>query len=98
MSMPPVYRALARMEFDEAADWYEQQRAGLGLKFTRAVRRVLDSIAASPLRYPAVHGDVREAPVSGFPYCVYYRAEATQIVVLSVFHASRDPSTWMSRT
>ena len=71
--------------------------AGLGAAFTAAVQRVLDQIAAQPDFYPQVYQDVREALVSGYPYCVYYREEPGQVVVLSVFHGSRDPSIWQGR-
>jgi hypothetical protein len=65
--------------FDDAADWYEQRRAGLGAAFAAAVQRVLDQIAAQPDFFPQVYQDVREALVSGFPYCVYYREEPSQV-------------------
>jgi plasmid stabilization system protein ParE len=97
MSLPIVFRRLARAEFDNAADWYEQRRAGLGAAFTAAVQSVLDQISAQPDFYPQVYQDVREALVSGYPYCVYYREEPGQVVVLSVFHTSRDPSIWQGR-
>ena len=97
MSLPVVFRRMGRREFDEAADWYEQRRPGLGARFTAAVQRVLDEAASNPQRYPEVFGDVREGIVAGFPYCVYYRPEPTQLVVLAVFHAARDPSVWQAR-
>jgi toxin ParE1/3/4 len=97
MSRPITFRRQARREFDDAADWYEQRRAGLGARFVDAVQRVLDQAAANPQRYPEVFGDVREGVVQGFPFCVYYRAESGQIVVLAVFHTSRDPAVWQSR-
>jgi hypothetical protein len=73
MSLPVILRRLAQAEFD-AADWYEQRRAGRGA-FTDAVRQVLGGIAAQPDAHPEVHGDVREALVPGYPYAVYYRPE-----------------------
>jgi plasmid stabilization system protein ParE len=97
MSLPVVFRRAARTEFDEAADWYEQRRAGRGARFTAAVRQVLDRIADQPQLYAEVFQDVREAPVAGYSYGVYYREEAGQLVVLAVFHTSRDPSIWQSR-
>jgi plasmid stabilization system protein ParE len=97
MSLPIVFRRLARAEFDDAADWYEQRRAGLGAAFTAAVQHVLDKIAAQPDSYPQVYQDVREALVPGYPYCAYYREEPAQVVVLSVFHTARDPSIWQGR-
>jgi plasmid stabilization system protein ParE len=90
MSLPVVFRRLARAEFDDAGDWYEQRRAGLGAVFTAAVQQVLDQIAAQPDFYAQVYQDVREALVSGFPYCVYFREEPGQVVILSVFHGARS--------
>jgi plasmid stabilization system protein ParE len=90
MSLPIVFRRAARAEF-------EQRRAGLGTAFTAAVQRVLDRVAAQPDFYPQVHEDVREALLSGYPYCVYYREERGQVVIFSVFHSARDPSIWQGR-
>jgi toxin ParE1/3/4 len=97
MNLPIVFRRAARAEFDDAADWYEQRQAGLGDAFTAAVQQILAQISGQPSFYPQVYGDLREALVSGFPYCVYYREELGQVVVLSVFHTSRDPSVWQGR-
>lgn len=65
MSLPVVFRRAARAEFNDAADWYEQRRAGLGAAFTAAVQRVLDQISSQPDFYAQVYQDVREALVSG---------------------------------
>jgi hypothetical protein len=46
MSVPVVFRRIARGEFDDAADWYEQRQTGLGAAFAAAVQRTLDQIAA----------------------------------------------------
>ena len=97
MSLPIVFRRAARAEFDDAADWYEQRRTGRGTAFATAVQKVLDRIAAQPQFYPVALDDVREAMVSGFPYCVYYREELGQILVLAVIHMARDPSIWQGR-
>lgn len=97
MSLPLVFRRAARAEFDDAADWYEERRTGRGSLFTAAVRKVLDRIADQPQLYAQVFQDIREAPVTGYPYCIYYRGESGQQVVLAVFHTSRDPTIWQNR-
>lgn len=97
MSLPVVFRRAARAEFDAAVDWYTARGARLGTTFTRAVERVIDRAADQPDFYAAVHNDVREALVPGFPFCVYYRVEAGRLLVLSVFHTSRDPAVWQGR-
>jgi toxin ParE1/3/4 len=97
VTLPIIFQPEARAEFDEAYDWYEGQRPGLGEIFAEHVQRVLDRIAAMPRMHAPVLGDVRKAVVARFPYCVYYREEPACVRVLSVFHTSRDPKIWQSR-
>lgn len=92
-----VFQPEARAEFDAAVDWYEERRAGLGARFTLAVDAVLDRIAKNPKIHAVILDDARKAVVRGFPYCVYYREEGENVVVLAVFHTSRDPAEWQRR-
>jgi len=78
--------------------WYEGQQAGLGAALAAEVRRVLGVIALKPDRYPVAARDIREAPVARFPYCIYYRVRPGCIVVIAVFHTSRDPAEWQRRS
>lgn len=98
MSKPIVLRQVARDEFDAAADWYEARQAGLGPQFVAAVQAVFDRISANPQLHAVVRRDIRKAVVSGFPYSVYYREQQTRVVVLAVFHSSRDPAIWQGRS
>jgi plasmid stabilization system protein ParE len=97
MTLPVVLRDEARSEFDEAFDFYEAQRPGLGVAFADRVQEVFDRIAANPQTHAAVFEDVRKAVVARFPYCVFYRAEAARVEVIAVFHSARDPSIWQGR-
>jgi len=98
MSVSVVFRRVARIEFDEATEWYERQQAGLGPRFVESVQRLLDRIAEQPDSFPVVHSTVREALVQRFPYCIYYGEKSDQILVLAVFHTARDPAIWQRRT
>ena len=97
MSLRLVFRRVAQIEFDEAAAWYEVRRDGLGIEFVAEIQKVLDTVRSHPNRYHVVFGDVREARARRFPYCVYYRVKPDRIVILAVFHTSRDPAVWQSR-
>lgn len=97
MNLTIAFHRAALAEYLDAVEWYEQRRTGLGEAFATAVERVTDRLAAQPDFYPVVHREVREALVSGYPYCLYYRVEEHRVVVLSVFHTSRDPSSWQRR-
>jgi len=98
MSLPVVLRREARAEFDEAIDWYERSKAGLGVEFAERVQVALDRIAASPEAPPVVYRDVRKALVRQFPYSSMYRIRADRIVVLAVFHNRRNPKIWKTRS
>ena len=87
-----VFRRQARHEFDQAGDWYEKKRAGLGLEFLSEIQGVIDRIVSSPEQFPIVHCDVRKAVARRFPYCIYFRERERNIVVLAVFHGARSPS------
>ena len=97
MSLPVVLRPEARAEFDEAVDWYEQQRAGLGADFVAQVQAVLDRISTAPDLYAQVFREVRRAVVRRFPYAILYKVEPQHVVVLAVFHGRRDPKLWQAR-
>lgn len=98
MTRSLIFRPLAEAEYLGAAAFYEDERAGLGTEFESEVQAVLDTIASHPDRYPVAVRDIREAPTHRFPYCVYYRVRGDRIMILSVFHQSRDPSEWQSRS
>ncbi len=97
MTLAVVFRRAARREFDEAALWYEERRPGLGLEFVSEINRAVYLLAENPKRFPIMHHDVRCVRARRFPYSVFFRAEPRRIVVLSVFHARRDPGMWQQR-
>jgi plasmid stabilization system protein ParE len=97
VSLPVVLRDEAQAEFDEAFDYYEGKQAGLGVNFVARIQQVFDRIAANPKLHAVVFADIRKAVVTRFPYCVFYRADASQVEVIAIFHSSRDPSIWQGR-
>ena len=97
MTLRVVFRRAARQDFEDAAFWYESKRRGLGNEFQFAVEDALRSVQADPLMYPRVHQLVRWVRVRRFPYAVFLLHETDRIVVLSIFHARRDPRVWQSR-
>jgi toxin ParE1/3/4 len=97
MSLPIALRAEAEAEFDEAFDYYDAQRAGLGAEFTAEVQKAFDRISANPLIHQVVFADIRKAVVRRFPYCVFYRPHADRVEVIAVFHTSRNPAIWQGR-
>jgi plasmid stabilization system protein ParE len=98
MSLRPFFRKAARIEYDEAAIWYEGQRPGLGLEFVMEIESALLQACEMPQRFPCILADVRCVRVRRFPYSIFFRVPSNALVVLSVFHARRDPVIWRERT
>ena len=97
-----VVRPEVRADLDEAAAWYERQRAGLGSEFVAEVARVLPSLAENPFlnsrRHRGKH--IRWRYPERFPYRIIYRVDETEkvVVVVAVLHAARHDRHWHQRS
>jgi toxin ParE1/3/4 len=98
MSLPVVLRHPAAEDLLAACGYLETQRPGLSTRLVMEVRRVLERITTHPELHGKVFNDVRRTAVKRFPYSVFYRVTPDRIEVLAVFHDSRDPAGWQSRT
>lgn len=92
-----VFRPEAESELIEAYEWYESRQQDLGNDFLLCVEAALSSIQRNPTLYPVVHKKVRRALIHRFPFGIYYMVYSEQILIISVFHASRNPKQWKSR-
>jgi plasmid stabilization system protein ParE len=97
MSLRLVVRPEAEVELCAAFDWYEGCASGLGSDFLLCVDAVFYAIQRSPQQYPRVHRIVRRALTRRFPYEVFFLEDDERIVVLSVFHAKRNPKSGKER-
>ncbi|MGH8582095.1 MAG: type II toxin-antitoxin system RelE/ParE family toxin [Gammaproteobacteria bacterium] len=94
MTLPVVFRRRVQSDLAAAFDWYEGQKAGLGEGFLSAVQSTFISVEFYPEMFASVHGEVRRAVVSRFPFAVFYVVEPKSVVVLRVLHTARDPELW----
>lgn len=91
------YHPEASAELIEAARFYEEREAGLGLRFLDAVDASLIMLQRLPLLGRADESGRRRWFVRRFPYLVIYRLEGAFFHVLAIAHTSRKPSYWESR-
>ena len=89
-------------ELEEAAEWYDRQRAGLGRELVLEVRAAVRSLAQNPrsgspvdVVDPAL--GVRRVRVRRFPYQVVYVGIDAGVVVIAVAHDRRRPGYWDTR-
>ena len=82
-------------ELREAAEFYEGKVAGLGADFLDEV----DSAVARILQFPEAWGSIserfRRCSLRRFPYTLIYSIlDDGEILIVSVFHQSREPGSW----
>lgn len=97
MSLPVVLRPGASRDAEEARDYFDAQRVGLGQAFLDRLNEELAQIGALPEMYGIVWRNVRAARLRQFPYVVYYRVYTDRVEILAVMHGSRRSSAWQSR-
>jgi toxin ParE1/3/4 len=95
--MRVVFRQEASAEAREAKDWYEASVQGLGFEFVRALEVAVQSAVRMPEAFPLIDGECRRVLMRRFPYSVVYRARRDTLLVVAVFHHSREPGSWLGR-
>jgi toxin ParE1/3/4 len=91
------FHPAADAELDEAAQWYEERREGLGVQFVEAVREKIVALLEAPERWRIVNGS-RRALLGRFPYAIVYRAVSdNELEIVAVAHYRRSPKYWARR-
>jgi hypothetical protein len=92
------FHRLAAREYEEARNWYERRRAGLGPEFANETDRAIARIAKYPNRWPIYFERFRRVRLRRFPYSLYYFVVgSSRVLVLAVAHARRRPGYWRRR-
>ena len=92
-----VFRPEVREEVNEAYDWYETQKLGLGDEFLDGVEQTLNQISSRPELYQTVYRDLRRVGLRYSPpnlHCFLLDLKPTQYWVtllstqptLNIFH------------
>ena len=93
MSRRVIFDLEARLEFERAVIWYEEQQTGLGDRFEVEIDATIQGILQNPLRFKFISKMIRMARVRVFKkYGVYFRVGPDFIAIVSVFHSSRNPA------
>ena len=93
MSYSYELRPDAAVEFTNSYVWYEEQQNNLGDKFIDAFYSKLNQICQNPYHYKSSYKKYHEALTDKFPFLIVYQIEekAQKIVVIAIFHTSRNP-------
>ena len=89
----------AGQDLEEAFDYYQAVRAGLGVELLHEFRRGIDRVIEFPGAWQPMDDVYRRYRLHRFPYGIVYRADqrANEIVVVEFMHLKRTPADWRRR-
>jgi len=98
-----VYKSIilppAKEDITEAAKWYNEQKAGLGKRFTAHIRDKILYIRQNPKQIAIRYNTTRTAQVDTFPYMIHFSIdEENKTVIVSAVYSTQDnPEKWTKR-
>jgi toxin ParE1/3/4 len=94
-----IVRPQAEADITEAALWYENREAGLGLELTGEVRNAIGRAVQKPpaSSVPPQTSEVRRILARRFPYRIFCIVREDAIAVFAVLHAARHGRHWRQR-
>ena len=91
------FLTLARTELQEAIEFYDSRRLGLGQEFSDEVGHALASILQNPTLSKKISGNLRRCRLRRFPYSLIYHLQGDLVLIVAVAHIRRHPAYWRSR-
>ena len=95
-SYPVEFSHEAREDTLKASAWYESKSKGLGAAFATRIDESISRISNSPLGAPEVHRGVRRVVMRQFRNLIFYRIEASRVIVIGCRHERENPDEWPS--
>jgi len=95
--MKIVFSKYARLELDDATQFYELEYQGLGQRFKQEIKRAVIRIAEYPKAWSIERVEIRKCLLHKFPYKILYSIEEDHVFIIAIAHQHRKPDYWMDR-
>ena len=95
--MKYLLTAPAARELEDAIEYYESERPGLGGEFSREFEEAIHHVLAYPNASPRATLRTRRHRVARFPYQVIFEVRPEVVIVHAVAHLRRRPLYWRGR-
>ena len=97
MSYKLLISQFAELDLLDSMTWYEEQREGLSTEFELSITAAFELIQRNPFGFQIRYDDVRIAFTNRFPYGIHFVIEDERVLVIGIYHTSRDPNLWTER-
>ncbi|WP_414655666.1 type II toxin-antitoxin system RelE/ParE family toxin [Flavobacterium sp. CFBP9031] len=87
-------------DLTQIVKWYNNQLENLGLRFHKQVKTQINSLKTQPHICAIRYKNIRCMIVKKFPFIIHYsiNEQLNLVEIFSIFHTSRTPEIWNSRT
>lgn len=93
MSFKLIIEHEAQSEIEDAIEYYESRKTGLGLDFFNYLDGYFQTLKNGKAAFELKRKPVfRELPLKRFPYVIIYEQFKDQIIIYSVFNTDQDPN------
>ena len=95
MTFKVIAEGEAKLEWNEAVNWYEDRQPGVGLRFDDALLKFLQTLSQNPERFRPYSNLTHKARMpKPWPYSVYFTINKIhrEVKILAVWHHSWDPA------
>lgn len=79
-----------QQEYDEAIEWYEKQKPGLGFRLYLEMEAAIQQVSSNPTHYTFLVGQFRDVALRTFSYRIVFTIQEADVVVFAIFHTDRD--------
>jgi toxin ParE1/3/4 len=91
MNYEILLQSEAVIDIQDAFDWYELQRSGLGSEFMNEVEDGLEKLSRHPQHYSASTQKYRKLRIKRFPYLLIFEIEDLKVIINAVRRISQKP-------
>jgi hypothetical protein len=95
--MKYFFHPSARIELNEAIDYYEKCKTGLGSEFAKEIYSTIQRIIQLPEAWIQISQNTRRCLTNRFPYGVIYQFLKDKIMIIAIMQLNREPDYWKSR-
>ena len=90
MSYRVIIRPAAEADLQQAKQYYDERRPGLGEEFISAMRQAMHSLQENPERRAFYYREFRRLLTRRFPYKVFYLVQGERVIVFRILHAKQN--------
>lgn len=92
-----IWQELAKLDLEDAANFYDDIDEHLGRRFVAAVEVAIAEIKTWPNLRRKFDGKARKTRVKNFPYALLYWVDGDIMHIIAVMHLHREPGYWHNR-